>query len=72
MSAWYCTSNINNSPAEGSFFVHSVSQVLPGQPPQVFCSASCSWEQIYQGTFNGVAATTLMAQKMTAACVPRH
>jgi hypothetical protein len=72
VSAWYCTSNINNSPAEGSFFVHSVSQVLPGQPPQVFCSGTCTWEQIYQATINGVPATTLMAQKMTAACVPRH
>jgi hypothetical protein len=72
VSAWYCTSGINNSPAEGSFFVHSVSQILPGQPPQVFCSGTCTWEQIYQATINGVPATTLMAQKMAAACVPRH
>lgn len=72
VSAWYCTSGINNSPAEGSFFVHSVSQVLPGQPPQVFCSGTCTWEKIYEANFNGVPATTVMAQKMTAACIPRH
>jgi hypothetical protein len=41
--------------------------------PDVFCTATgCTGEGVYTGTIGGVPVTTLMAQRMTAGCIPRH
>jgi hypothetical protein len=75
VSAWYCVdpATLNNSSAEGSYFVHAVSQLQPPRSPDVFCTATgCTGEGVYTGTIGGVPVTTLMAQRMTAGCIPRH
>lgn len=77
ISDWQCTdyqdNTLNNAPAEGSFFINAVSQLAPGQHPQVFCSSTgCDWEAIYSATIGGVPVTTLMGQTMAAGCIPRH
>ncbi|MEA2691826.1 MAG: hypothetical protein QOJ16_1213 [Acidobacteriota bacterium] len=75
MSAWYCVdpATLNTSSPEGSYFVHAVSQLQPGHRPDVFCTATgCTGEGVYNGTIGGVPVTTLMAQRMTASCIPRH
>jgi hypothetical protein len=73
VSVWQCVNStaLNNAPSESSFFVNSASQL--GQKPPVFCSSTgCTEEAIYQATINGVPATTVMSQTMTAGCIPRH
>ncbi|HEX3553423.1 MAG TPA: hypothetical protein VIA62_09355 [Thermoanaerobaculia bacterium] len=75
MSAWYCVdpATLNTSSPEGSYYVHLVSQLLPGQRPDVFCTKTgCTGEGVYNGTIGGVPVTTLMAQQMAAGCIPRH
>ena len=52
---------------------HVVSQLLPGQRPDVHCTKiGCTGEGVYNGTINGVPVTTLMQQTMAAGCIPRH